>query len=62
MRGPELEHELQVRTKIDFLHMPALVQIPEMQAPSVFRAQQDLGTKPSSTVFGVPHSLVTIVS
>ena len=42
MRGPELEHELIVRTKIDFLHMPALVQIPEMQAPSVFRAQQDL--------------------
>ena len=43
VRRPELEHELILRPEIDLLHMLALVQIPEMQAPPVFCPEQNLG-------------------
>jgi hypothetical protein len=62
VRRPELEHELILGAKIDFLHMLTLVQIPKMQTPSVVRAEQNLRDKAVMTVLGVPHSLVTSVS
>src|SRR5207302_315520 len=42
MRGPQLENELVFLAEIDRLLMPALGQIPEMQAPAILAAQQYL--------------------
>src|SRR5262249_16986158 len=42
-RGPQLEHELVLIAEIDGLQVLAAVQIPEMQLPAVFGAEQNLG-------------------
>src|SRR5262249_26716675 len=41
VRGPELEYELVFFAEIDLLQMPALGEIPEMQAPAVFAAEEN---------------------
>src|SRR5262249_16013107 len=41
VRGPELEHELVFFAEIDLSQVPALGEIPEMQAPAVFTAEQN---------------------
>src|SRR5262245_66086358 len=41
VRGPEFEHELVFFAEIDLLQVPALGEIPEMQAPAVFAAEQN---------------------
>ncbi len=46
MRRPELEHELIIGTEIDLLEMLALLQVPEMQPPSVLRAEENFRHQP----------------
>src|SRR5260370_36820933 len=46
--GPELEHKPVFLAEIDLLPMLALGEIPEMQAPAVFAAEQNFGNE---TVF-----------
>src|SRR5262245_63878674 len=45
VRRAEFEDELVLFAKIDLLQMPALGEIPEMQAAAVFAAKQDLGNE-----------------
>ena len=42
MRRPQLEHQLVLFAEIDGLLVLARMQVPEMQAAAVFRAEQDL--------------------
>src|SRR5262245_19123739 len=41
VRRPELEHELMFLAEIDLLHVLAFGEVPEMQAPAVFAAEQN---------------------
>ena len=41
VRGPQLEHELVLVAEVDGLLVLALVQVPEMQPPAIFGAEQN---------------------
>ncbi len=46
VRGAQLEHELVLGAEIDLLEVLALGEVPEVQAPAVFGAEQDFRHEP----------------